>query len=130
MLWDTLHSLQELEDQGFTLVPEGIDVIDLQMKSKDFWQHISDLIVSLDRLDQNHLTIDLTRSQFLNEFREDKQGPSQTQDQKESLESSMLTPDTEQGIADVPDTWFGKGKQMTNNPGIVSGLAQILMMHT
>ncbi len=59
MLWDTLHSLQELEDHGFTLVPERTNVIDLQIKSKHFRQHISDLIVLLDRLEQNHLTIDL-----------------------------------------------------------------------
>ncbi len=36
MLWDTFHSLQGMEDQGFILIPEETDVIDLQIKSKDF----------------------------------------------------------------------------------------------
>ncbi|MCP3684012.1 MAG: hypothetical protein GY861_15125 [bacterium] len=126
MLQDTLHSLQELEDQGFTLIPDRTNVTDLQIKSKDFRQYISDLIALLDRLEQNHLAIDLARSQFLNEFREDKQGPSQTQDQKTPLESSMLTSDTEQGIVDVPDTGFGKENQMSNSPRIVSELVRIL----
>ncbi len=64
MLQDTLYYLQELEYQGFALLPGRADVTDWQIKSKNFQQHINDMIVLLDRLEQDHLTITLPDPNF------------------------------------------------------------------